>query len=307
MEQVGARSKMAIISPASASAVSFGARRICRLAAPFACFADDCLANFFDRSFGNGFNGAFDVFESVAFVPGAAFVCLAFVAFAGRIVEELIDDAGCGGDFTDLQRIFSHAFKGGHESFHVGDFARHQELQSVLGAGVVAEVDEAFIDNFGAGFGGDVAAEVNVEFAGDLEVISGPRVAHGVAKRDATAAGDGNEWIGFGGLAAGFHRLEMHPREGADDFQMAEFLGADVHEEIFAGHVGAIESLNGILHGGGEFAVGPAELLEKHVAETRIGFADANGVHEFFNVMIHIFEKISCWTVRCGEESRNEA
>ena len=62
----------------------------------------------------------------------------------------------------------------------------------------------------------------------------------------------------------------MHPREGADDFQMTEFLGADVHQQILAIRIFAIEALDRVLHGGGKFAVGAAELLEQHVAEARI-------------------------------------
>jgi hypothetical protein len=34
----------------------------------------------------------------------------------------------------------------------VCDFARHQELQRVLGAGVIAKVDQPLIDDFGTGF-----------------------------------------------------------------------------------------------------------------------------------------------------------
>ena len=55
---------------------------------------------------------------------------------------------------------------------------RHQELQGVLGAGVVAEIDQPLIDDFRAGFGRDVAAQVDVELAGDLEIIGRPGIAH---------------------------------------------------------------------------------------------------------------------------------
>ena len=79
----------------------------------------------------------------------------------------------------------------------------------------------------------------------------------------------------------------MHAGKGADDFEMAQFLGADVHQEIFAVRIFAIEALNGILHGGRQFAVGAAELLQQHVAETRVRLVDADGVHELLDVMIH--------------------
>ena len=68
---------------------------------------------------------------------------------------------------------------------------------------------------------------------------------------------------------------------------MAEFLGADIHQEILAVRIFAIEALNRVLHRGRELAVGAAELLKQHVAEAGIGLVDANGVHKFFDMMIH--------------------
>ena len=44
--------------------------------------------------------------------------------------------------------------------------------------GVVGEVDQALVDDLGARLRGDVAAQVDVELAGDLEVVGRPRVAH---------------------------------------------------------------------------------------------------------------------------------
>ena len=67
------------------------------------------------------------------------------------------------------------------------------------------------------------------------------------------------------------HRLQVHAGERADDLQVAEFLGADVHQQVFARGIFAIEALDGVLHGGGEFAVGAAELLQQHIAERGIG------------------------------------
>src|SRR3954454_15408674 len=39
-------------------------------------------------------------------------------------------------------------------AFMLGDFARHQELQCVLGADIVAEIDQSFVYDLRAGFGG---------------------------------------------------------------------------------------------------------------------------------------------------------
>jgi len=94
----------------------------------------------------------------------------------------------------------------------------------------------------------------------------------------------------FRGVGILFHRLEMHPGKGADDFKVTELLRADVHEQVLAGHVVAVNPLDRILHGGSQLAVGAAELFEKHIAKTRIGLTDADGEHEFLNVVIHSFK-----------------
>ena len=88
-----------------------------------------------------------------------------------------LTSSGVGG-IAPIEKRLMHALEGVGERLHVGDFARHQELEGADGAGVVGEMDEAFIDDFGAGFRGDVAAEIDVEFAGDLEIVGGPGVAH---------------------------------------------------------------------------------------------------------------------------------
>jgi hypothetical protein len=47
----------------------------------------------------------------------------------------------------------------------------------------------------------------------------------------------------------------------------------------------AIESLDGILHGGCKLAVGASELFEKHIAEAGIGLIDPDRIHKLFDVM----------------------
>ncbi len=93
--------------------------------------------------------------------------------------------------------------------------------------------------------------KVNVKFAGDLEVVRGPGIAHGIEQIDAAAAGDGDQGIELGLFTHRLQGLEMHARQRSDDLQMAEFLGADVHQQIFAGGVFAIEALHRVLHRGG--------------------------------------------------------
>ena len=79
----------------------------------------------------------------------------------------------------------------------------------------------------------------------------------------------------------------MHACQHADDLEVAEFLGADVHQKIFSRGIVAVDALHGILHRGGEFAVRTAELFQQHVAKARIRLVDANRVHEFLDVMVH--------------------
>jgi hypothetical protein len=60
----------------------------------------------------------------------------------------------------------------------MGDLACHQELQGILRADVVAEIEQALIDDLGARLSGNVAPQINVEFTRDLEVVGGLRIAH---------------------------------------------------------------------------------------------------------------------------------
>ena len=94
----------------------------------------------------------------------------------------------------------------------MGDFARHQELQGVLGAGIVAEIDQPLVDDLGARLGCDVAAKVDVEFACDFEVIGGSGVTLRIEQVYPAASGNRDQRIGFGGLTVTLHRFEMHSR-----------------------------------------------------------------------------------------------
>jgi hypothetical protein len=68
---------------------------------------------------------------------------------------------------------------------------------------------------------------------------------------------------------------------------VTQLLGADVHQQIFDLDVVTVETLDRVPHGGGQLAVGPTELLQEHVAETRVGSTNLNGVHELLDVVIH--------------------
>ena len=187
----------------------------------------------------------------VTLVPGAARVDFALVAGAGGIVEELVYETGCRCDATDTERGLAHAFERKGKRLHVGDFPCHQELQGVLGASVVAEIDQPLIDDFGARFGRDIAAEINIEFAGYFKIIGRPGVSLRIEQIDAAAAGNGDQGIGFCCLAIEFRWLQMQACQAADDLKMAELFGADIHQKILAVWIFAVESLNRILHGSG--------------------------------------------------------
>jgi hypothetical protein len=73
----------------------------------------------------------------------------------------------------------------------MGDLPRHQELKCIYGSLIVGKVDQAFVDDFGAGFGSDVAATVHVQFSRNLKIIRCPGIRHRVKEANAAAPGDG--------------------------------------------------------------------------------------------------------------------
>src|ERR1700761_978265 len=79
----------------------------------------------------------------------------------------------------------------------------------------------------------------------------------------------------------------MHTREAPHHFQMAQFLRTDVHQQILAVRILTVQSLNRILHRGGEFAVRATELLKQHIAETNSRLVHADREHQLFDVVIH--------------------
>src|SRR6202000_2128277 len=114
------------------------------------------------------------------------------------------------------------------------DLAGHQELQGIFGSGIPAEIDQPLIDDLSSRFGGNVASEVDVEFACNFEIISSPSVALRIKEAHPSAARDRDQGVGFGCFANRFERFEMHARQGADDLEMAKLLSANVHKEIFS-------------------------------------------------------------------------
>ena len=169
----------------------------------------------------------------------------------------------------------------------MGNLAGHQELQRVFRAGVVGEVDQALVDDLGSRFGGDVAAQVDVELAGDLQVIGRPGIPHRVTQGHAAAPGDGDQRVRFRSIAVELHRLEVQAREGADDLEVAQFFRPDIHQEIFPFGILAVEPLHGVLHCRRKLPIRAAELLEQHVPELRVRRVDANRVHKLLHMVVH--------------------
>lgn len=76
--------------------------------------------------------------------------------------------------------------------------------------------------------------------------------------------------------------------------KMAEFLRAYIEEKIAAGEIiDAVPALDGVLHGGGQLAVGSAELFEEHIAEYNVWSSNVDRVHELLDVVIHPFLQVS--------------
>jgi hypothetical protein len=56
----------------------------------------------------------------------------------------------------------------------VRNFSGHQELPGVFASGVATEIDQSLIDDLGPSFGCDVAAQIDVELAGYLQIVGRP-------------------------------------------------------------------------------------------------------------------------------------
>ena len=95
---------------------------------------------------------------------------------------------------------------------------------------------------------------------------------HLVHPRPASARSlDGEFYSTLSGILATL--INGRARQRADDLEIAQLLRPDVHHKIFSLRVVAIEPLERVLHGGGQLAVGAAELLEQHVADLGSGLS----------------------------------
>jgi hypothetical protein len=74
-------------------------------------------------------------------------------------------------------------------------------------------------------------------------------------------------------------RLQRGPvrDRGADDLEMAELFGGDVHEQVVLVRIGlpCSKCLHEVLHGGLQLPIAAAELLQQETGEARVGTRDA--------------------------------
>src|SRR5579883_3651943 len=132
---------------------------------------------------------------AIALVPRPASILPEF-ALAGGVVEVLVDILPGGRNLSNREGVLAEAFQRLAEHLHVRDFTRHQELKSFFCASIVAVIDESLVDDLGPRFRGDVAPEIDIQFAGDFQVVSCPWVALTVEQPHAASTGDRGERIG---------------------------------------------------------------------------------------------------------------
>ena len=195
---------------------------------------------------------------------------------------------GVGFEHADGERVLLQASSAAENAFMWVISRVIRNCSASIVPGSCGVVDQALIDDLGARLGRDVAAQIDIHLAGDLQVGGGPRIAHGVEQVDSAAAGDRDQRIGLRGFAVRLQRLQVHADERADDLQVAQFFCADIEQQIAPGNVvQTVPALDGVLHGGGELSIGSAELLQQHVAEPDVRLSDVYGVHQFLHVVIH--------------------
>src|SRR5579872_1856469 len=165
-----------------------------------------CSAGAFSGELFNILDTFFQLGESLhlpraAFVPRAAGFRFPKITLACRILKVLVNQTWSRSELANGKSVFSQALERRGERFHVGDLTGHQELQGIDRARIVTKVDKPLINNLGASFGGDVTAKVDIELTGDLQIVGGPRVGHGVAKADASTTRNGDHGVDFSFLA----------------------------------------------------------------------------------------------------------
>src|SRR5258708_5451152 len=115
-------------------------------------------------------------------------------------------------------------------------------------------VDESFVHNLCTSLGRDIAAEIDIQLASDLQVCRGPGISHRIEQVHPSASGNRDEGIGLSCLAIGFERFKMHANQSTYNFEMAQFFRPYIHQEVAPSDiVYTVPPLNGVLHRRGEF------------------------------------------------------
>jgi hypothetical protein len=75
----------------------------------------------------------------------------------------------------------------------VRDLAGHEKLQRLFRSGIITEINEPLVYDLRPRLCGDVAAQVHVQLAGDLQISCRPRISHRVKKIHPAVSGNGDE------------------------------------------------------------------------------------------------------------------
>src|SRR4051794_37253093 len=85
-----------------------------------------------------------------------------------------------------------------------------------------------------------------------------------------------------------FDTFGQHHDKAANHLQVAQLFCRNVDKQILATRIIFRNTLCEVAHGGGKFAVRPAELLEKKAREHRVWLRHSNRVHEPLVMHKHI-------------------
>ncbi len=135
------------------------------------------------------------------------------------------------------------------------DLSRHQEIERFFDVRIVGELHQVLVDDLRARLGGDIGAEVHREIAVGIHVR--PLPGHTLAVGDGRAAARqycelrvhhsvvDDLFLGRGALhhshqvrtlggvlEVAIQAVEQHRDSCADNLQMAEFLGGNVHQQV---------------------------------------------------------------------------
>ena len=155
-------------------------------------------------------------------------------------------------------------------------------------------IDESFIDDLGACFGGNVAAEIDVELARDLEIVGGPRITHANCRDDTATARDVDQWIGFGGfalrLSCGFRCMRM--RAPTISRWLSSSVPMSSRRSRRARSSTQFQPWMVYCMAAASSPFAPPNCSRSMLPKRDVGGSDVDRVHEFLNVVIHLIPPI---------------